>query len=386
MATSDTALAPAPARASGPVRMGLVGGGPGSFIGPVHAMAARLDGRIQLVAGAFSRDAGRSREAAVGYGVAPERGYPSLEAMLAAEAQREDGIEFITIATPNAHHAVAAKAAIAAGVAVMSDKPMTATLDEAREIVGLLKDNPVPFGLTYTYSGYPLVREMRARIADGAIGTLRKVVVEYNQGWLAGDAGGKQAQWRMDPKTAGLGGCIADIGVHAFQLAEFVTGARVAQINADLGAVVPGRVLDDDCQMFLRFSGGARGLLMASQVMTGEGNDLAIRIYGDKGGMRWNQENPNQLTLLKAEGGMEIVRAGDPSLGAAAQAGSRLPGGHPEGLLEALANLYTDFAGHLRGAPDTLVPSADEGLRGMALIATAVAASRDNAGWVDLTV
>ena len=380
MAASDFAAA------SSPVRMGLVGGGPGSFIGPVHAMAARLDGRIQLVAGAFSRDAGRSREAAIGYGVAPERGYPSLDAMLAAEAQREDGIEFITIATPNAHHAVAAKAAIAAGVAVMSDKPMTATLDEAREIVAMLKHNPVPFGLTYTYSGYPLVREMRARIASGAIGTLRKVVVEYNQGWLAGDANGKQAEWRVDPRTAGLGGCIADIGVHAFQLAEFVTGTRVAQINADLGAVVPGRVLDDDCQMFLRFAGGARGLLMASQVMTGEGNDLAIRVYGDKGGMRWNQENPNQLTVLKAEGGMEIVRAGDPSLGMAAQAGSRLPGGHPEGLLEALANLYTDFAGHLRGAPDTLVPSADEGLRGMALIATAVAASRDNAGWVDLAV
>ncbi len=376
---------PSPVR-TGPVRMGLVGGGAGSFIGPVHALAARLDGQIRIVAGAFSRDAQRSREAAATYGVEAERGYPSLEAMLEAEAAREDGIEFITIATPNAHHAVAARAAIAAGIAVMSDKPMTATLEEARAIVDLLKTHPVPYGLTYTYSGYPLVREMRSRIAAGAIGTLRKVVVEYNQGWLAGEAAGKQAEWRVDPKSAGLGGCIADIGVHAFHLAEFVTGARVAQINADLGAVVPGRVLDDDCQMFLRFEGGARGLLMASQIMTGEGNDLAIRIYGDKGGFRWSQESPNHLTWLKAEGGMEIIRAGDASLGASAQAGSRLPGGHPEGLIESLANLYCDFAGTLRGKDGSLVPGAYEGLRGMALITTAVTASRDGSGWVDLSV
>ncbi|MBT0671508.1 Gfo/Idh/MocA family oxidoreductase [Novosphingobium profundi] len=366
--------------------MGLVGGGAGSFIGPVHALAARLDGDIRIVAGAFSRDAVRSREAAATYGVDPERGYASLEDMLSAEAEREDGIEFITIATPNAHHAIAARAAIEAGIAVMSDKPMTATLEEARAIVALLDEMPVPFGLTYTYSGYPLVREMRERIAAGAIGTLRKVVVEYNQGWLAGEASGKQAEWRVDPASAGLGGCIADIGVHAFHLAEFVTGARVAQINADLGTVVPGRVLDDDCQMFLRFEGGARGVLMASQIMTGEGNDLAIRIYGDKGAFRWSQESPNHLTWLKAEGGLEIVRAGDASLGVSALAGTRLPGGHPEGLIESLANLYRDFAGTLRGKDGSLVPGAYEGLRGMALITIAVNASRNGLGWVNLTV
>ncbi|WP_404476251.1 Gfo/Idh/MocA family protein [Novosphingobium sp. BL-52-GroH] len=368
------------------IRMGLVGGGPGSFIGPVHRIAAELDGEIALVAGAFSRDAQRSTEAVHGYGIDPARAYPSIEAMLQAEAAREDGIQFVTIATPNFHHLPAARAAIRAGIAVMSDKPMTATLTEARELAGLLATNPVPYGLTYTYSGYPLVREMRARIAAGALGAVRKVVVEYNQGWLAGAGEGKQAEWRLDPARSGEGGCIADIGVHAFHLAEFVTGLRVERINADLGTVVPGRALDDDCQMFLRFEGGARGLLMASQVMTGEGNDLALRIYGEKGGLRWSQENPNRLEWLRADGGMEVVRAGDAGLSPVAMRGTRLPGGHPEGLLEALANLYRDFAGTLRGEAGSLVPGVDEGLRGMALVATAVVASRDGRGWVDFEV
>ncbi|KQM18251.1 Gfo/Idh/MocA family protein [Novosphingobium sp. Leaf2] len=368
------------------IRMGLVGGGPGSFIGPVHRIAAELDGKIELVAGAFSRDRVRCAEAGRSYGIDPARAYPSIEAMLAAEALREDGIQFVTIATPNVHHLPAASAAIAAGIAVMSDKPMTATLAEARDLAAALAANPVPYGLTYTYSGYPLVREMRERIAAGAIGPVRKVVVEYNQGWLAGAVTGKQAEWRLDPAHSGEGGCIADIGVHAFHLAEFVTGLRVALINADLGTVVPGRVLDDDCQMFLRFHGGARGLLLASQVMTGEGNDLAIRVYGEDGGMRWRQENPNRVEWLRADGGMEIIRAGDPGLSPLAMRGTRLPGGHPEGLLEALANLYRDFVADLKGEGGSLVPGIEDGLRGMALVATAVAASRDARGWIDLTV
>ncbi|PNU06745.1 oxidoreductase [Novosphingobium guangzhouense] len=366
--------------------MGLIGGGPGSFIGPVHRIAAELDGEIALVAGAFSRDAAKSEQAGRGYGIDPSRAYPSVEAMLAAEAQREDGIQFVTIASPNFHHLPAARAAIAAGIAVMSDKPMTATLAEARELAASLDATPVPYGLTYTYSGYPLVREMRERIAAGAIGPVRKVVVEYNQGWLAGAGEGKQAEWRLDPARSGEGGCIADIGVHAFHLAEFVTGLTVNRINADLGTVVPGRLLDDDCQMFLRFEGGARGLLMASQVMTGEGNDLALRIYGENGGYRWSQENPNRLEWLRGDGGMEIVRAGDPGLSEVARRGTRLPGGHPEGLLESLANLYRDFAMELRGQSGSLVPGAGDGLRGMALVAAAVAASRDERGWVDFTV
>lgn len=368
------------------IRMGLVGGGPGSFIGPVHRIAAELDGEIALVAGAFSRDAQRSAQAGRGYGIAPDRAYPSIEAMLEAEAAREDGIQFVTIATPNFHHLPAARAAIRAGVAVMSDKPMTATLAEARELAAALAASPVPYGLTYTYSGYPLVREMRERIAAGAIGAVRKVIVEYNQGWLAGEGEGKQAEWRLDPARSGEGGCIADIGVHAFHLAEFVTGLRVSRINADLGAVVPGRLLDDDCQMFLRFENGVRGLLMASQVMTGEGNDIALRIYGEKGGLRWSQENPNRLEILRGDGGMEVVRAADPGLSAVAMRGTRLPGGHPEGLLESLANLYRDFAMELRGEAGSLVPGVEDGLRGMALVAAAVEASREERGWIDFTV
>ncbi|NMN05429.1 MULTISPECIES: Gfo/Idh/MocA family oxidoreductase [unclassified Novosphingobium] len=365
------------------IRMGLIGGGPGSFIGPVHAMAARLDGQIDLVAGVFSRDAARNALAAAGYGVDPARAYANVEALLAQEAQRPDGIDFVTIATPNAHHAAAATAAIDAGVAVLSDKPMTATLAEAQQIVARLAHNPVPFGLTYTYTGYPLVREMRARVAAGAIGTLRKVVVEYSQGWLAGAAESGQAQWRLDPARSGEGGCIADIGVHAFHLAEFIGGTPVVRLAADLGSVVHGRALDDDCQVFLRFANGARGLLMASQVMTGEGNGLAIRLYGSTGGLRWSQEEPNHFDWLREDGGLERVRAGDPSLGAAARRATRLPGGHPEGLIEALGNLYRDFAGSLAGEPGSLVPDAGQGLRGMAFIAASVAASRAGAGWVD---
>lgn len=372
------------------IRMGLIGGGPGSFIGPVHAMAARLDGQIDLVAGAFSRDSQRNGEAAAQYGVDSARAYASVEALLEGEAARrkagEDAVDFVTIATPNGHHFAAATAAIRAGVAVLSDKPMTATLAEARSLCAALQQKPVPYGLTYTYSGYALVREMRARIAAGAIGAVRKVVVEYNQGWLAGAADSKQAAWRLDPSSAGEGGCIADIGVHAFHLAEFVTGQRVRRLAADLGSVVPGRALDDDCQMFLRFENGARGLLMASQVMNGEGNALSIRVYGERGGMRWNQESPNHFEWLREDGALECVRAGDASLGPDALRASRLPGGHPEGLIEALANIYRDFAGTLRGEAGSLVPGACDGLRGMTLISMAVAASREERGWIDFTV
>lgn len=368
------------------LRMGMIGGGPGAFIGPVHRIAAELDREIELVAGVFSSDAGRSRAAALDYRIDAARAYPDLATMFAAEAVREDGIDFVTIASPNHHHLPAARAALAAGIAVMSDKPMTASLAEARDLADLVAQAGRPYGLTYTYSGYPLVREARSRIAAGAIGTVRKVVVEYPQGWLAGAANGKQAEWRVDPARAGAGGCIGDIGVHAFQLAEFVTGFKVTRLLADLAAVVPGRLLDDDCTVLLRFDNGARGVLLASQIEVGELNGLRIRVYGDKGGLIWRQETPNELTLHAIDGRTEIVRAGDASLGVDARARSRTPGGHPEGYLEAFANLYRDFAAQLRGEPAPLLPGAAEGLRGMAFIETAVAASRDDAGWVDLTL
>ncbi|WP_225008346.1 MULTISPECIES: Gfo/Idh/MocA family oxidoreductase [Novosphingobium] len=368
------------------LRMGMIGGGPGSFIGPIHRIAAEMDREIELVAGAFSSDPVRSAAAGQTYRIDPARAYASVDAMLAGEAARDEGIDFVAVVSPNHHHLPAARAALAAGIPVLSDKPMTATLAEAQELAGLVAAAGLPYGLTYTYSGYPLVREARARIAAGAIGTVRKVVVEYPQGWLAGEAAGKQAEWRVDPARAGLGGCIGDIGVHAFQLAEFVTGLAVTELLADLGAVVPGRQLDDDCTVLLRFANGARGVLLASQIEVGERNGLRFRIYGDKGGMAWAQERPNTLTVNTADGRSEIVHAGGSQLGPDAAARSRTPTGHPEGYLEAFANLYRDFAAQLRGEAAPLLPGIADGLRSMAFIATAVSASRDRAGWVALDI
>ena len=364
----------------------MIGGGPGSFIGPVHRMAAELDGEIELAAGAFSSDPERSREAGRSYGVNRERAYPSFDAMLAAERGREDRIDFVAIVTPNHLHAPAAKAAFAAGFHVMSDKPATATLDEALDLQRVLSTSDQLYGLTYTYTGYPLVRHARDVIAEGALGTIRKIVVEYPQGWLAApieSEGSKQASWRVDPAQAGLGGCIGDIGVHAFNLAEFVTGLRVTALLADLAAVVPGRRLDDDCAVLLRFDNGARGVLIASQISLGELNGLRLRVYGDKGGIDWRQEEPNSLTCHREDGSTEIVRAGTSRVGAAGTAATRLPGGHPEGYLEAFANLYRDFASLLRAErTKSLLPGIAEGVRSMAFIEAAVSASAEQKGWI----
>lgn len=368
------------------VRMGMVGGGPGAFIGPVHRIAAELDGHIALVAGAFSSNAERSREAGTHYRIDPARAYPDLNAMLADETARDDGMDFLSIVTPNHLHLPAAIAALNAGVPVMSDKPATTTLDEALELRRVVRASRTPYALTYTYSGYPLVREARARIAAGEIGKVRKVVVEYPQGWLAGEASGKQAEWRIDPARSGLGGCIGDIGVHAFHLAEFVTGLTVTELLADLAAVVPGRALDDDCSVLLRFDTGARGVLMASQISVGERNGLRIRVYGEHGGIDWRQESPNALKLHHGDGRTEIVQAGDATLGPDARAATRTPGGHPEGYLEAFANLYSDFARMLRGEAAPLLPGIDDGVRSMAFIATAVDASARRAGWTPLLI
>lgn len=368
------------------LRMGMIGGGPGAFIGPIHRIAAELDREIELVAGAFSSDAERSRAAGESYRIDPDRAYPDVAALLAGERARADGIDFVAIVSPNHHHLPAAGAALEAGLPVMSDKPMTATLAEARELAAIVARTGLPYGLTYTYSGYPLVREARARVAAGELGTIRKVVVEYPQGWLSQPAQGKQAEWRVDPARAGAGGCIGDIGVHAFHLAEFITGLCVTRIMPDLAAVVPGRALDDDCSVLLRFENGARGVLLASQIEIGELNGIRIRLYGDKAGLAWKQEEPNTLVLQHLDGRTELVRAGDASMAASVAPLLRTPGGHPEGYLEAFANLYRDFARHLRGEAGSLVPGAADGLRGMAFIDTAVRASAAGAGWVDLTV
>ncbi len=368
------------------LQMGMIGGGPGSFIGPIHRIAAELDREIELVAGCFSSQSDRSQAAGESYRIDPARAYASLDAMFAGEKARADGIDFVSIVSPNHHHLPAARAALAAGIPVISDKPATATLAEARELAECVAASGLAYALTHTYSGYPLVREARARVASGALGAIRKVVVEYPQGWLAGDAVGKQAEWRTDPARSGPGGCIGDIGTHAFQLAEFVTGLNVTALLADLAAVVPGRKVDDDCSVLLRFENGARGVLLASQIEVGEMNGLRIRVYGEKGGLLWKQEVPNTLTIHSLDGRTEIVHAGGTQLGPDAAARTRTPTGHPEGYLEAFANIYRDFAAVLRGEPAPLLPGIDDALRGMTFIDTAINASREESGWVALTV
>jgi predicted dehydrogenase len=365
------------------LRMGLIGGGPGSFIGPVHRIAAELDREIELVAGAFSSDAARSAEAGRGYHIDPARAYPSVEAMIVGEAARADGIDFVAVTTPNRLHAPQAIMALEAGLPVICDKPMTATLGEAQALAKVVVASGKPFALTYTYTGYPLVRHARDLVRGGGIGAVRKIVVEYPQGWLAAPVDNKQADWRGDPALNGPGGCLGDIGVHALNLAEFITGLRVTEINAELTTFVPGRLLDDDVAVLLRFAGGAKGVLMASQVAVGELNALRIRITGETGAIDWRQEEPNSLTVHSLDGRTEILRTSNGALSANAIASTRLPGGHPEGFLESFANLYRDFAAAVRGEKgNDLIQSVDEGLRGMAFIEAAIAAN--GKGWTEL--
>ena len=363
------------------LRLALVGGGPGSFIGPVHLMAARLDHQYELVAGAFSRDPVRSREAGEGYGLTAEHVYDDYREMLRREASN---LDVVCIATPNDTHHPVATAALAAGLHVMSDKPATLDLAEALDLRHAIAASGRQYGLTYTYAGYPMVREARRLVADHRLGTVRKIVVEYPQGWLAQPVSNRQADWRTDPARSGAGGCIGDIGIHAFHLAECVTGLKVDALCADLGSVVPGRLLDDDCNVLLRFAGGARGVLVASQISTGARNGLRLQVYGTSGGLEWQQENPNLLTVRFPDAPDEVRHAGSAYLSADAKAATRLPAGHPEGYIEAFANLYRDFAAQIRDqpAPEARVPGIEDGIRGMAFIETAVRASA-RAAWCD---
>ena len=372
-----------------PLRLAMVGGGPGSFIGPVHRMAAELDGHIRLTAGVFSRDPEKNALAADGWGVPRERTYPDHHAMIAAERARGDGIDLVAVVTPNHLHFEVAAAALRAGLHVMSDKPATLNLAQARELAGVVAASGKLYGLTYVYTGYPMVREAREIVARGDLGRVRKVVVEYSQGWLSRPIereGDKQAGWRSDPARSGVGGCIGDIGVHAFNIAEFVTGVRVERLCADLATVVPGRALDDDCNVLLRFEGGARGVLIASQISAGARNGLRIQVYGENGGLTWSHERHTELTLDWLDGPTQVLHAGSAYLGAAARAATRIPTGHPEGFIEAFANLYSDFADAIVEGRDGggLVPGIGEGVRGMAFVERAVAASQADAGWVAL--
>jgi predicted dehydrogenase len=374
------------------LRMGMVGGGPGAFIGPVHRIAAELDGKIELAAGAFSQSAERSRAAAATYRIDPERAYADYKEMIEAEGRRTDGIDFVAIVTPNHLHLPVAMAALEAGIPVMSDKPATATYDEVLKLQAMVAKAGLPYGLTHTYAGYPLVREARAMCAAGKLGKIRKVAVEYFQGWLSRQietGGHKQAEWRTDPARSGPGGAIGDIGTHAFHLLEYVSGLQVTAINATLRTVVPGRKLDDDCNAFLRMNNGAAGTLACSQVAAGELNELHLRIYGEDGSLEWRQQDPNRLIVKWLDKPEEIHHAAAGYLGKDALAATRTPSGHPEGYLEAFAILYREFADALvawksrqkNPLPATL-PGIEAGVRGMRFIERVIESNRKE-GWVE---
>lgn len=374
------------------LRMGMVGGGPGAFIGPVHRLAAEMDGRIELVAGAFSQSAERSREAGAGYGIEPARAYADYRAMIEAERGRADGIDFVVIVTPNHLHLPVALAALEAGIPVMSDKPATATYEEALALEAAVRKSGLPYGLTHTYAGYAMVREARAMCAAGKLGAIRKVATEYFQGWLSRPietTGHKQAEWRSDPARSGKGGAIGDIGTHAFHLLEYISGLQVTAMNATLRTVVPGRRLDDDCNAFVRMDNGAGGTLACSQVAAGALNEMRLRIYGENGSLEWRQQDPNRLIVKWLEGPEEIHHAASGYLSADARAVARVPAGHPEGYLEAFAVLYREFADALiawkQGSKNPLpatLPGIEAGVRGMRFIERAVESNRKES-WVE---
>ena len=371
------------------VRMGMVGGGEGAFIGEVHRKAAQLDGEIELVCGAFSADVEKSKRSGAALGLPQSRVYGSYEEMMGAESSLDPSIrmEFVSIVTPNHLHFPVAQSALAHGFHVLCDKPATLNLDQANKLQTQIESSELRFGLTHTYLGYPLVQEARSRIQAGELGPIRKVMVQYAQGWLAGPeerSDNKQAQWRLDPAQAGVSSCMGDIGVHAFNLAEYISGCEVTQICADLTSFVDGRVLDDDGSVLLRFESGAKGVLSASQVSVGEENGLAIQVYGEKGGLKWAQQEPNTLWYLPERGPVQMLRTGGDYLSNEANKITRTPMGHPEGYIEAFANLYQDFARQVMNTPSdetSICPGIDAGRRGMAFIELAVEASRSDTKW-----
>lgn len=377
------------------IRLGFVGGGEGAFIGQAHRQAAGLDGGFELVCGAFSRDARNNQQTGAALGLDASRCYSDWRQLVDAEAAlpADQRMELLVIVTPNHLHAPIAVQALKAGFDVFSEKPAALNLRELLALKDVLQGGDRLYGLAHTYLGYPMVWQAREMVRAGVIGTVRKVLVEYPQGWLSQDVAGqgnKQAGWRDDPQQSGLGGCIGDIGTHAFSLAEFVTGQHVEQLCAALGTHIPGRQLDDDAAMLLRMSGGVSGVLIASQVCAGEENPLKIRVYGDKGALEWRQEKPSSLIHRALDQPLSILRCGvgQPWLCEAATRRMRLPAGHPEGYLEAMANLYGDFAHAIRErteGPDAPgVPGIETGLRGMAFIEAALINHRGEAKWTAL--
>lgn len=377
------------------LRLGMVGGGPGGFIGAVHRIAARLDDRFELVAAALSSDPARSKAAAADLHIASDRAYGSFTDMAKGEADRPDRIDAVAIVTPNHLHYAPAKAFLEAGIHVICDKPLTTTLDDAIDLARIVRRTGLLFAVTHNYTGYPMVRQARQMIADGELGPIRVVNVEYAQDWLATPlekTGQKQALWRTDPAQSGPAGSLGDIGTHAFNLASFVTGLNCKELAAELSTFVPGRRLDDNVQIMLRFSEGARGQLWASQVATGNQNNLRLRVYGEKAGIEWRQEEPNGLWFAQlGKTPTMIYRAGPGATPAAAHA-SRIPGGHPEGYLEAFAQLYVDTAEQISArlenrspaSSSLLVPTVEDGVAGMRFVSAVIESSQRNAAWTQL--
>ena len=381
-------------RGGGRIRLGMVGGGEGAFIGGVHRMAARLDGQFDLVAGALSSDPERAKASAAALGLAPDRSYGSFAEMARREARLKDGIEAVAIVTPNHMHYPAAREFLKRGIHVICDKPLTSTMGDAKKLAALAETSGALFVLTHNYTGYPMIRQAREMIAAGDLGTIRLVQAEYPQDWLTERleaSGQKQADWRTDPQRSGAGGCVGDIGTHAYNLACFVSGLELEELSAELTTFVKGRRLDDNVQVMMRFRGGARGMLWASQVAPGNENGLRLRIYGEKGGLEWEQEQPNHLWFTPFGEPKRLITRGGAGAGAAAGRVTRVPAGHPEGYLEGFATIYQEAAHAIRAAragkpagPEVLYPGISDGLAGMAFIDACVRSSRANGRWIAL--
>ncbi|MDR3251458.1 MAG: Gfo/Idh/MocA family oxidoreductase [Tannerella sp.] len=379
------------------LRMGMVGGGPGSFIGAVHRIAAGLDGQIEPVCGCFSSSYEKSLETGRKLYLPDERIYKTYREMIEQEALLPEGerMDFISVVTPNHAHFEPVFEALRHGFHAVLDKPMTFTLEEAWKLKEKVEQTGLILALTYTYTGYPMVKEARLRVARGDFGKIRRIYVEYPQGWLADtvlEADNKQAGWRTDPARSGIAGCMGDIGTHAFNLAEYITGLKTVELCSELNTFVPGRLLEDDGAALLRYEGGARGLLSASQIAVGEENNLSIRVYGEKGGLEWHQQEPNTLIVKWNHQPDETVRTSNGYVSAIAGYNSRTPGGHPEGYIEAFANIYRNFAltvqcrleGVQPKAEHLDFPSVNEGLRGMQFIRTVVASSNSSEKWLQM--
>jgi predicted dehydrogenase len=372
----------------------MVGGGRNAFIGSVHRIAARMDDQFELVAGALSSDPARAKESGRDLGLPADRTYGTYQEMVAAEAARSDGIEAVSIVTPNNTHAPIAKAFLQRGIHVICDKPLAVTAQEAAELLSLARQANRILAVTYNYTGYPMVRQAREMCRAGALGHVRLVQVEYLQDWLAKRVellGSKQAEWRTDPARAGAGGAIGDIGTHAYHLMRFITGLEVSELCAELTSFAEGRRLDDDARVLLRLQSGARGILWASQVATGNENELAIRVYGDKGGLAWRQSEPNRLLHSPLDEPSELITRGSRAVSQAAARVTRIPGGHPEGYLEAFATLYTEIARAIRAAQlgetpaeNICYPDACDGLDGIRFVEAAVRSSAGHGTWVSL--